>query len=240
MRKFGLLFLLPICVLLVSVPPVPVAHGQDEANPSVTGEAEAAEGWPRVVEADTLTFTVHQPQLESWDGYQVEAYAAIEVKIPDIENQVYGAAFITAKTSIDKTDRMVEFGDIEVPRAVFPSLPEKTEEFLKILRDKVMPESRLIALDRFEAALAVMEAEQKIEALPLKNDPPKIILSNEPAILIYIDGDPAFRDVSETALKRAINTRPLLLKDASGKHYLHLFDGWMETDEINAPTLTRT
>lgn len=33
-------------------------------------------------------------------------------------------------------------------------------------------------------------------------------------------------------MQRVINTRPLLLKDAQGKHYLHVFDGWMVADEL--------
>ncbi len=211
------------------------AYSQDDPGQSDSGEAAETEGWPREIESEGATFTVYQPQIESWDGHNLEAYAAIEAEIPETENPVYGAVFITAKTIIDKTDRMVELNQIQVLKAIFPSMPQKTEEYLKILRDKILPESRLISLDRFEAALAVMEAAQKIEALPLKNDPPNIILSSEPAILIYIDGNPSFRNVQETAFKRVINTRPLILKDSSGKHYLHLFDGWMESAEISGP-----
>jgi hypothetical protein len=49
---------------------------------------------------------------------------------------------------------------------------------------------------------------------------------------VYIDGEPAYRPVDGTSLQRVINTRPLLLKDAQGKHYLHVFDGWMVADNL--------
>ncbi|MBC3268969.1 hypothetical protein HU765_03450 [Pseudomonas sp. SWRI81] len=32
---------------------------------------------------------------------------------------------------------------------------------------------------------------------------------------------------------RWINTRPLLLKDAQGRHYLHVFDGWMMAERFD-------
>jgi hypothetical protein len=56
-----------------------------------------------------------------------------------------------------------------------------------------------------------------------------------PAVLIYVDGDPAWRDVKNTKIQRAINTRPLILKAADGRHYLHLFDGWMEAGALGGP-----
>jgi hypothetical protein len=62
----------------------------------------------------------------------------------------------------------------------------------------------------------VLSAEQKADSAPLENTPPAIISSDVPALLVYIDGDAAYRAVEGTGLQRVINTRPLLLKDAEG------------------------
>ena len=93
---------------------------------------------------------------------------------------------------------------------------------------------RPLALERFEAALAVMAAERKGESVPVRNDPPIIHISTVPALLILIDGEPAYRDVKGTSLTRVLNTRPLILKDAT-KHYLKIFDGWMEAPALTGP-----
>ncbi len=54
-------------------------------------------------------------------------------------------------------------------------------------------------------------------------------------MLVLIDGQPAWRPVPDTSLQRVINTRPLVLKDDNGKHYLHVFDGWMTADALTGP-----
>jgi hypothetical protein len=56
-----------------------------------------------------------------------------------------------------------------------------------------------------------------------------------PAILVYIDGNPAYRPVKGAKVERVINTRPLIVRDAAGKHYLHLFDGWVEANALTGP-----
>ena len=71
--------------------------------------------------------------------------------------------------------------------------------------------------------------------MAVKNDPPIVLISTVPSMLILVNGDPVYREVKGTSLTRVLNTRPLLLKDAAGKHYLKIFDGWME-----APALTGT
>ena len=49
-----------------------------------------------------------------------------------------------------------------------------------------------------------------------------------------------YRDVKSTALTRVLNTRPLILKDASGRHYLKIFDGWMEAPALAGPWTVAT
>ena len=86
-----------------------------------------------------------------------------------------------------------------------------------------------------ETALSMSEQKEKGESKPLKNDPPKIVFSTTPAILILIDGAPAYRPVSGTAYSRVVNTRPLVLKDSDGTHYLRVFDGWMTAPALTGP-----
>jgi hypothetical protein len=212
------------------------SQSKDEpAAQKPTDQAQDEDSWPREIKSDDITFIVHQPQLDSWDGRNVEVLAAIEVKKEGQDKILYGAARATATVNIDKSTRMVEFVDVKVVKAVFPMSPDNEESYFKILQSSVIPKVRKISLDRFETALAVMEAEHKFKALPLKNDPPEIIHSPVPAILIYVDGTPEYRPIKIGFFSRIINTRPLILKQAGEKFYLHLFDGWMESIEFKGP-----
>ncbi len=212
-------------------PQVPAKNpAQQPAN-----QAPDEDSWPREIKSGDTTFVVHQPQLDSWDGRNVEVLTAIEVKTAGSDKVQYGAARVTAGANIDKATRIVEFVNLKVVKTAFPSSPDKEGPYLQILQNSIMPKVREISLDRFETALTVMEAEQKFKALPLKNDPPVIIHSQVPAILVYVDGVPALRPMKTAGLTRVVNTRPLILKDAGGKLYLHLFDGWMEASALSGP-----
>ena len=78
-----------------------------------------------------------------------------------------------------------------------------------------------------------MQARVTTEALPLQNTPPRLFISSVPALLVLVSGAPVYRPEPGTPLQRALNTRVLLLKDESGRHYLRVFDGW-----LTAPALT--
>ncbi len=73
------------------------------------------------------------------------------------------------------------------------------------------------------------------EAHVLDNAPPNVIVSTGPAILVSVDGPPAYRSVAGTDLQRVINTRALLFKDPQGTNYLHLFDGYVEAPTLQGP-----
>ena len=208
---------------------------ETQAPPSKAAPAGVQEGWPREAKGADVSFKVHQPQLESWDGVLLQALVAIEVTVSGSDKASYGAARLSARTEVDKVNRMVTLEDIKILKVLFPSAPAKEQIYLEALQKSVVPKTRLIALDRLEADLAITEAEKKIEAVPVKNDPPRIVFSTVPAILVYIDGEPVYRPVSDTPVQRVINTRPLLLKDSQGRHFLHLFDGWVEAPSLSGP-----
>jgi hypothetical protein len=58
------------------------------------------------------------------------------------------------------------------------------------------------------------------------NDPPHIVFTTTPTVLISVDGEPAWQDVSGTRYQQAINTRALLLRDPEGVWYLKAAGHW--------------
>src|SRR2546425_7279838 len=88
------------------------------------------------------------------------------------------------------------------------------------------------ALDRLGAEYAISEAVKKARAVPVKTDPPRIIYSATPALLVLVDGPPVFRPVPGSSVERVINTRALILR--LGEHvYLYASDHWYESDSID-------
>ena len=158
-----------------------------------TGAGASAPEWPKVVKVGETTINVYLPQLDSWDGNRLEFHSAVSVQTGATAAAVFGVASFLADTQVDKGARQVTFDDLRIVRVQFPSAQDQEATFKKLLEQSIPPRVRTIELDRLEAALAMREAQAKGESKPLKNDPPRIVFSTTPAILVLIDGSPAYQ-----------------------------------------------
>jgi len=186
-----------------------------------TGQAPAAIGdqWPKTAQLDGATYTVFQPQLDNWDSYNLAAHAAVSVQPPGSQAPVFGVIKVTAKTRVDRLARTVYFTDTTVQSASFPSAASWTDSYQKAFQALFVKGPFTISLDRMEAALALLNAQNQAKSVPVENPVPQFVFSPTPAVLVTIDGDPAWRPVSGTSYERVLNTRPLLLRDGSGTIY---------------------
>ena len=192
------------------------------------------EGWPRTFVNGGTTSKIYQPQLESWDGFTLKGTAAVEVDQTGAE-PVFGVVHLTARTTVDYSTRTVKLDEVKLTKASFPSAPQKQQEFLGILMEAVANQVSSISLDRLEADLAIVQKQTAVSATPLVNSPPAIIFSVQPAVLVYIYGQPHYAPVKNTTLERVINTRALILKDVKGIYYLHLYNGYVQSTGVYGP-----
>jgi hypothetical protein len=203
------------------------AQANDPVTPSSATAPDA--GWPVVFQDGGNVYTIYQPQSDSWDGHQLAARSAVAVRPSGRSEPVYGVVTFNAITLVDKSTREATLANISVEKTSFPG-SGGARDYAATLRQDFPNHARAISLDTLEAGLAIPPAASKPEHL--NNTPPKIIISTRPAVLISVDGPPAWRPVAGTQLERVINTRALLLKDQSGHYYLHLFDGYLVASSI--------
>ena len=123
---------------------------------------------------------------------------------------------------------MATIDEVKVTDARFPDAkPEQLEKLKTFLNTEMAGWSIPIALDRFLAALEVLEQEQAGDR-GLKNEPPKIIFVSHPAVLIPLDGDPKLLPVPKSSLMRVANTPFLMLYDPPTKtYYLKGGEDWL-------------
>jgi hypothetical protein len=181
-------------------------------------------------------YTLYQPQLNSWDGHTIAAHAAVSVR-PDGAKEVdFGVIEITAQTYVAKQSRAVDFAHLAVTKATPPATPDKAAGYQQSFQTIIAGGPSTMSLDRLQALLAIESAQQRARVVPVHNEPPQFVFSPQTTVLVTIDGDPVWRPVTGTALKRIINTRALvLLDDASGTYYIHLFDGFVEASGLSGP-----
>ncbi len=208
------------------------------AGTIIHGAPELQMEWPRAVFRDGVTNIVFQPQLQSWDYVTLQAVCAVAVQPRGARQPTFGTIQITAKTRVDRAARTVFLEEPEITEGHFPSAGAQAEAYLATLRSLLPREVKSISLDRLEASLAILEAHQRAASQPLQNNPPAIIFSTRPALVVPVDGPPVYRPVANTDLERVFNTRALILRDKLGQHYLHLFDGYVQAAGLDGPWTT--
>ncbi len=195
-----------------------------------------SQGWPRTVLSNDVKVEIFQPQLDNWNNLDLDAHAAIAATFSGDKEPTYGVLSVSASTLVDRVSRTVRLDKIKRFDVRFPSAPEREAPFAQAMENVLLQNVEDIPLDNIEAALAISQARHKGLTAPLKNTPPKIIISQTPALLVYIDGAPRWTKIDGTAgLERVLNTRVLLLRDAQSKLYLHFLDGYLIADNLQGP-----
>jgi len=223
---------LVLATLLASPPTTTVAQDQP-APPAVQLTPDP---WPKVRQVSGWRYTLYQPQLDKWDGYNFEAHAAVSVLPAGWKDPIFGVIEITAVTDVAKVSRTVHFRNIRIVKAVFPSAPAEAAAYQRGFQTMVSNGPSTMSLDRLEISLAINGAEKKAQAVPVRNEPPRFVFSRSAAVLVPVDGPPVWRPIQGTRLERIINTRAFVaLDDSTGRFYIHLFDGFVEAPSIAGP-----
>jgi hypothetical protein len=230
-----LIVLLLVVAISVASSPTLLAQSAGRAAGN-QGTAQTDRGWPRKFVAGTTAFSVYQPQIEQWIGNRIEARAAVSIAGGQSKQTTYGVLWFTARTEIDKINRLVTMNDFRITKVTFPTAADKANLYQDLLQQRVPKTGEAIALDRLLADMAMAQAADENPGYQLNNDPPRILFGTRSSILILIDGNPEVRPVENTRLQRVINTRVLILQDQrTGKFFLHLMDGWMESGAATGP-----
>jgi len=199
------------------------------------GAAEVDPGWPREISHEKGTVVVYQPQLESFEGDRLNSRAAVSVTLTGAE-PVFGVIWTSSRVSTDREERTVRIVDVDVTEVRFPeATDEQKAKFEAFVEPQIESWDMVISLDRVLASLAAVEDERDL-AEGLKTDPPKILYSSEPAVLIQIDGEPRYRSIEDDKFKRVINTPYTIVQDAKSKKYY--LDGgieWYMADSVMGP-----
>jgi hypothetical protein len=213
---------------------VTLAVGLARVTASAQMTAQKPGFWPRSQQTTAGTFTVYQPQVDSWDGFTLNAHAAASFQPPDAKQaEIFGVIGMTASTLSDRADGLVYLNSVTITKADFPAMPQGDAVYQQWFQWITPPGQKTMPLAQLEADLRVAQAEKKARAAQVNNDPPQIAFFDQAAVLVSVDGEPAWRKVPSTSLERILNTRALVLREGeAGRILVHLLNGW-----ITAPTL---
>jgi hypothetical protein len=189
--------------------------------------------WPRGVDLGDAQVLVYQPQINSWTDNQLDFRAALAIKLGGAKAASFGVIFATTRTQVDKVLRTVTFENLKISKIDFPTLPNRGAAYAAELQTQFATSIRTMSLDRLDSSLAL--AGIKPPTVAVQNNPPWVIISYSPAILVPIDGAPVLKPVPNSQFQRVINTRALILQGPSQNFYIHVYDGWLQSNAINGP-----
>src|SRR5437879_8520573 len=154
---------------------------------SALGEPPAAsdvdvDPWPRLLASGDNTFSVFQPQYESWSQGRLSGRAAVAVEDPVSSQPRYGVIWFTARTEVDKEGRMVALEDVTVSKADFPTTPDGGAAYLAALRQTLSGQPVTTALGRLQAEPDVERVEDPSRSRPGKGGPARVTPSPGPAL----------------------------------------------------------
>jgi len=205
---------------------------------TISGVSQTARdrGWPRGYnlpsEAQIVLF---QPQIASWDDQKhIVALAAVSYVAKGAEKPVLGTIKIEGDTLVSLDQRLVKFSTLKITEANFQTLPkEQTQEIVQEIEKNIPDEDRIIALDRVLAYVDKSTIRPKNVA-GIKSDPPRLYVSQIPAILVSFDGEPIWSPIKDNELKFAVNTNwDVFQHGPTGMYYLRNDTAWYKSANLN-------
>ena len=200
-----------------------------------TAQAELVT-WPQqLVSENGAEVLIYQPQVETFSGNSLEARAAVSVKSEATKNvPVFGAIWIQAKIDVDRDTRTAVIRDVDIGDIRFADASgDQMQDLADFIARQLESSNLRISVDQLLADLDAQSAEPTGSAL--KHDPPKIILSTKPAMLISIDGEPVLEKIEGSDYERVINTAFLIAKDGRDYYLYAGSNAWFEARAVTGP-----
>ena len=187
--------LLAVVLLALLAPPVPAGDSADEP------------AWPRQFDSDSGSFVLYQPQPEELDGDLLTARAAFSLQKSAKDNPQYGVLWFSAHILIDRDSSTVAMRDFDVTQACAcpgsrAPMRARTSTWSRPRR----PTGTSRARSRNCRPGSPPPRSERESVADIDNAPPRIVFSQERAILVVYDGDPLTESIEGTDLERVSNT----------------------------------
>ena len=204
--------------------------GAPKPDPAAVGAA----AWPLLLTYEGTAFRVHEPVVETLNDGILTARSVVTAQASGQGRMVLGSMTMRGVAEVDSAAGVALLADTEVLGVSFPAGVDNTQAWQEFLRFAAPPKIKTIPLATLESGRTIAQARQRAAAAAT---PPaiRIIVSERPAVLAYIDGDPRYVPVKGTDLMGVLNTRVLLLKDPQGNNYLRVYNGWVRAASLDGP-----
>ena len=197
----------------------------------------AGQQWPKTISAaDGSEIKIYELQPESFTGNVLKARAAISIQENGKADPTFGTFWTVSTVETDKDNRRVILQSVKVPNIKFPGqTDEGMISSLKTTLETQLPEVvGDVSLDELLSSLDRSQNEKKLSK-DLNTNPPKIIYSSRPSLLVMIDGEPKLQQNKEWNLDVVVNSPFTIVKNNDGRFYLYGGKHWYSAPSATGP-----
>lgn len=192
--------------------------------------------WPKIINAqDGSVIKIYEPEPESFSGNILKTRSAISLLQPGKTDPVFGTFWAVQTVDVDRDNRRMNVVSVKVPNVKFSSdVDENTVSYVKTTLEAQIPNVEPdLSQDEILASLDNNTEEKKLSK-NLENNPPKIIYSNKPSLLVVIDGEPKLQHNDSWGLDAVVNTPFTIVKNTD---YYYLYGGkhWYKGSSAEGP-----
>ncbi|UJF18755.1 hypothetical protein L0B53_17460 [Vibrio sp. SS-MA-C1-2] len=188
-----------------------------------TNSAPTAKQWPQQIEVGNNSLVVYEPQAQELTGNVLQGRTAVSFKV-DGGEPIFGTMWFTTRVDIDKSEDKATARNFVVTKMGWPKDSEvDSVAFTKRVNDTIENSVFIFSASKLAASLKIADRENSHIA-ELKNTPPKMVFSNQLALLLLFDGEPKFKVIPNSDYLRAENTPYYVVKSTKTSQY-YLTDG---------------
>jgi len=189
--------------------------------------------WPRQIDAEGGRVIVYQPQVENYTSDRLEARAAVSVTIKGESAPTFGAMWFDCRLATDLENRVAYLEQLTVTAAKFPDMEQdRIDQLSRFLEQEAPNWDLTLSVDELLAGLDAA-GEAAGESTGLNNDPPEIIFTTQPSVLVMIDGDPKLADIEGYDAEYVVNTPYFIVKNKKDNtFYLKGGELWFRSRDL--------
>jgi hypothetical protein len=193
--------------------------------------------WPKTINAeDGSVIKIYEPTPEAFTDNILKTRSAISVLLPDSTEPIFGTFWAVETVETDRDNRVISIISTKVPNLKFAGNidPDKVNYIKTTLETNIPTVSPDLPLDAVVASLGTNTEEKKLSK-GLDNTPPQIIYSNQPSMLVLIDGDPKMQHNPNWGVDAVVNTPFTIVKNRDDKFYLYGDKHWFSAPAATGP-----
>src|ERR1700712_4440139 len=197
--------------------------------------AFAQQGWPKsITGSNGELIKIYQPQVESYSGSAVKSSSSISVMPVGKSDPVFGAFWWEA--NVVDNGNSVAIQSMDVTNIKFPDgVDDAATADIKSKLESSIPQMNItISKDELDNSLNNTEQQNK-QSSTFNNNPPKVIYTTKPSMLVLIDGQPKMQSNSTYGVDAVVNSPFTIVKNNDGRFYLYGGKQWYAASSATGP-----